>query len=231
MPVLRREVLPRLKREVVAVHEGARLVVILLAVPEEAHIGVAAFENAPRTAQHIGLIGVVRVADPHILAPSLGDSRVARARETEVALMVHDTNARIACSCTLGNDGGGIGRGVVDHDKLPRALGLLQDALKGLADVGLHAVAGHHDGEERGVLPHWRASTGNALVHRRDARGAHGIGMRGEGCNVASHRATAPRSGTPGRPPGRDPPCAAGPSRSRRNGCTGARSARWSGTR
>ena len=68
--------------------------------------------------------------------------------------MVHDTNARIACSRTLGNGGRGVRRGVVDHDKLPRALGLLQDALKGLADVGLHTVAGHHDGEERGALPH-----------------------------------------------------------------------------
>ena len=115
---------------------------------------MAVLEGEPRSAQHIGLIGVVRVADPHILAPGLGDSRVARTRQTEVALMVHDTNARVACSRTFGNEGRGVGRGVIDHNKFPRTLGLLQDALKGLADVGLHAVAGHHDGEERGVLPH-----------------------------------------------------------------------------
>ena len=115
---------------------------------------MAAPENMPCSAQHIGLIGIVRIADPYILTPSLGDSRVARTRQTEVAFMVHDTNARITRSRTFGNEGRAVGRGVVDHDKLPRTLGLLQDALKGPADVGLHAVAGHHDGEERGGLPH-----------------------------------------------------------------------------
>ena len=105
-----------------------------------------------RVAYASGGQDVIGVEEREVVALDVAGALVAGGAEAVVGGVDH-ADPRVAGGPLLGDVAGPVGRAVVDHDRLPGAVGLRHEALQARRQPLLDAVGGHHDADQRVTSP------------------------------------------------------------------------------
>ena len=119
-------------------------------------VGRFGFERIVHQAQRVRLPGVVGVEKGDVVAVGAGERTVARGKRATAVLVDEGDALGVFGSQTLQDFGRAIGRAVVHHDEFHLRVALPEHARDRLAHIGRGVVAGHDDGDQRGVeVVHW----------------------------------------------------------------------------